>query len=860
MKIRNLSLLFALLLSSVAAFGQEMSIKVYGACGMCQERIENNAKNIIGVNSASWDMEENLLTITYSAGLFQEMELHNSLAGIGHDTDKVKATDEVYANLHGCCKYRTEENSTVEDQVVEKFKEDFENKGGVVDETGATISGMIYEQTAKGDLEPLIGANVYLAETLEGTSTDMDGYFTFARPEEMKSELLVISYTGYANDTIDMTGQSVVSVVMKTNFVMDEVEIVHKRKSTEVSFINPIKVQTIGEKELCKAACCNLSESFETNPSVDAHATDAVTGTKTIELLGLAGPYVQVTRENMPYIRGLAAVYGFSYTPGTWIESIQLNMGTGSVVNGPESMTGQINVEVKKPELSEKLNLNLYANAMGRYEANANHASQLNDKWGTALLFHGSHLDRVQDRNDDNFQDMPNNTQLILMNRWKYKSDDGRFTQFGVKGTYIDKSSGQVEAMDEGPFNGERWRADVETKRIEGWVKTGKIFQDRPFASIGLQLSGSYHDQEALFGRRIYNGTQTSLYANLIYQTIIKDTRHNIKFGTSYQYDDYDELVGDDNFLRKEGLVGAFSEYQFVPNDKWTLVLGLRGDYHNLFGAFVTPRLHMKYNPGETTSIRLIAGRGQRTASIFAENIGLFASNREIIIHGDDADTPYGLNKETTWNLGANFTKEVLINGRSTIFGVDYYYTTFTDQVVVDYDIHPQEVHFYNLNGTSNSHSIQAQVDTEIFDGFDLRIAYRYNNPKTDYQGGNAIRPLISKERAFFNIGWDFGKGWVYDLTGNWQSAKRIPFTDQNPEEFRFDTESPSFTTFNSQITKTIRTGFDIYLGGENIFDYRQENAILSNDNPFNDYFDSSLIWGPVQGRTVYIGLRYKFI
>ena len=838
-----------------------LKIKVYGACGMCQERIEKNAKNVIGVTAASWDMVENMLTITHDGFLFQENELHQKMISIGHDTDKMKATDEVYENLHGCCKYRVDENTDAENKLVEKFRLDFEEKGGKADASGATISGMIYEQSPNGDLEPLIGANIYLAETLEGTATDMDGYFIFDKPEKMNSELLVISYTGYENDTIDMAGQSIVSVVMKTSFVFDEVEIVHKKKSTEISFINPIKVQNIGQKELCKAACCNLSESFETNPSVDAHATDAVTGTKKIELLGLAGPYVQVTRENMPYIRGLAAVYGFSYTPGTWIESIQLNMGTGSVVNGPESMTGQINVEVKKPELSEKLNLNLYANAMGRYEINANHASQLNDRWGTAVLLHGNYQKQEFDRNSDNFQDMPDNTNLILMNRWKYKSDDGRFAQFGIKGTYIDKSAGQINPIvGDGTNIIDRWRADVETKRIEGWTKIGKIFPDRPYASIGLQLSAMHHDQQGLFGARRYNGKQTTAYANLIYQTIIKDTKHNIKFGSSFQYDYYEEEVGVRVFNRNESMFGVFSEYQFMPNDKWTLVLGLRGDYHNLFGAFLTPRFHLRYNPQENASIRLIAGRGQRTASIFAENIGLFASNREIIINGDDEDTPYGLGKEAAWNFGVNYTKEFMINERSTVFGVDYYYTTFTDQVVVDYDINPQQVHFYNLEGRSYSHSVQAQADMEVFDGFDLRLAYRFNNPRTEFVDGENIRPLISKERAFFNIGWEMGSGWVFDLTGNWQSTKRIPFTNQNPEEFRFDTESPAFTTFNSQITKTIRQGFDIYLGGENIFDFRQENAILSYENPFSEFFDSSLIWGPIQGRVLYIGMRYKFI
>ena len=246
---------------------------------------------------------------------------------------------------------------------------------------------------------------------------------------------------------------------------------------------------------------------------------------------------------------------------------------------------------------------------------------------------------------------MPDNTQLIAMNRWKYKSEDGKFAQFGVKGTYIDKSSGQINPIVDGSFNRERWRADVETQRIEGWSKIGKMFVDRPYSSIGLQMSASYHDQKALFGRRAYNGSQTSVYTNLIYQTIIKNTKHNIKFGSSYQFDHFDEEVGADSYVRDEGMIGAFTEYQYVPNDKWTLVLGLRGDYHNLFGAFLTPRIHMKYNPEETASIRLIAGRGQRTASIFAENIGLFASNRNIVINGENTDTPYGLGKETAWNL-----------------------------------------------------------------------------------------------------------------------------------------------------------------------------------------------------------------
>jgi len=841
-------LTLSLLLFVTLVNAQSLEIKVYGVCGMCKDRIETESKKVIGVSNAVWDMDTQMLKVEYQNGLFQESELHDRLASVGHDTDKVKATDEVYNNLHGCCKYRANDSE----------------HGNGHDDGGSSeidnVSGMIYEEDETTKLLPLIGANVYFVGAEGGTATDVDGYFSLHIPHDLEEERLVISYLGFENDTINLDGNRVVTVTMKTSVLLDEVEVRYKRKTTSYSFIDPIKVQKISEKELFKAACCNLSESFETNPSVDASATDAVTGTRKIEMLGLAGPYVQVTRENMPYIRGLAALYGFSYTPGTWVDGIQLNMGSGSVVNGPESMTGQINVEIKKPDLSEKMFLNLYTNAAQRLEANLNQAYTLNDKWSTGLLLHGNYQKRFQDRNNDGFQDMPDNEQFIAMNRWKYTGGNGTHFQFGIKGTYIDKSSGQFFANNDNPIT-DAWRADVLTERLEGWAKIGKVFKDRPFSSVGFQLGASNHNQEALFGNRIYDAQQNSAYANLIYQTIISSPDHQIKFGTSYQYDDFVEDVVNTQYLRTEHLAGAFGEYQYTANEKWTAVLGLRADYHNNFGLFFTPRLHLKYNPNETTSWRIAAGRGQRTATIFAENIGLFASNRTIIIDNEgNSDTPYGLSQETSYNVGLNYTKEFQLRNRTAVFGVDYYYTTFENQVVVDYDINAQEVHFYNLDGSSYGHSVQSQMDVEIVDRLDVRVAYRFNNPRTNFRSGEDIRPLVSQHRAFANIAYEIESKWAFDLTANWQSSKRIPTTDSNPEEFRFDRESPSFLTFNGQVTKTLAKNFDVYLGGENLMDYRQENAIIQAADPSGQFFDSSLVWGPIQGRIVYFGLRYKIL
>jgi len=780
----------------------------------------------------------------------------------------VKATDDVYENLHSCCKYDRPSDSAAAngnnsadgavaqpDETGPQFVLTDKVQHGDHYHNANEVAGMIYEKTADGDLQPLIGANIHWAGTSSGSVTDIDGHFDL--PRIATNEQLVISYIGYQNDTIDMTGQSLIAVTLLSNHIMDEVNITHKRRATEVSFINPIKTQNITQKELCKAACCSLSESFETSPAIDVSFTDAVTGTRKIEMLGLAGPYVQIMRENMPYIRGLSAVAGLSYTPGPWIESMQLNLGTGSVVNGPESMTGQINVEIKKPETSERFYLNLFANMMGRFEANANTYVDVNQKWSTALIAHGAVMDNSIDNNDDGFYDTPLRDELMLMNRWKYVGDNGVRFQFGGKYTNVNTEAGQLQKLDQVPL----WLAQSNNEKVELWTKLGKVWKGDPFKSVGWQTSFVDHNMTSSYGFRGYDGRQTSLYSNLIFMNAINsDPKHQYKVGASIQYDDVAETVFDNEqpWERTEVMPGAFAEYSYLPNDKWTLVLGLRADYHNLYGAFATPRLHLRYAPQDKLAFRVAAGRGQRTASIYAENLGLFASNRTVAPRLTDTDLPYGLDAEVAWNVGANVTKEFSMLGMNTVVGLDYYYTYFEQQVVVDWDVSARLIDFYNLQGNSYAHSIQMQADIQLTDGIELRTAYRYNDVNTLYQVGELEKPLLSRHRAFVNLAVEMGKGWSWDGTFNWQGSKRLPTTADNPVEFQLEERSPSFTVVTTQLTKKIGTAIDIYLGAENLLNTRQLDPILSADNPYSPYFDGSMVWGPVFGRNVYIGLRWR--
>jgi len=824
--------------------GDTIRIQVDGICGMCKERIENAALATVGISFADWDIPSKTLTLTLSPEPFDAMALHRNISAVGHDTDEMKAPDEAYEALHACCKYRSEAVRNAH-RVVD---------GAVL----AYLGGVIYEAEGKGRRSPLPGANIHWLGTGEGTSTDEEGRFEM--PWIAQTDKVVVSFIGFGSDTIQVKEDFDLEIVLRSGALLKTVEVTYRRRATETAFLAPVKVQNIGERELMKAACCNLSESFETTPSVDLSSTDAVTGTRQIEMLGLAGPYVQFTRENMPDVRGLSAIYGLTYTAGPWVEGMQLNKGMGSVVNGFESIAGQINVELRKPERSDPLYLNLYANQMGRLEGNANLSRKLSENWASGLLLHAKNqkMGMEIDRNDDGFMDMPRSEQYIAVNRWNYNSDDGLEAQFGVKGAYIDDISGQHGFDPDAPGDhSHHWGARITTRRMEGWLKMGKVFVQRPGSSMGLQLSGLYHDQDAYFGLRNYDAEQVSVYANLIYQGIIGDTRHQFKTGASFQWDRYDENLATALYARDEWVPGAFFEYTYQPAEHFTALAGLRADRHNLFGFFITPRIHLRYALGEEAVLRASAGRGQRTASIFAENIGALASAREFVVRSEDPGKPYGLDAEVAWNYGLNFTQGFWLSGRHAELSLDAYFTDFTNQIVVDYDHNPRELHFYNLDGRSFSSSLQAQVDLEVLPRWDVRLAYRFNDVQVDFAGGQLQKPLASRHRAFVNTAYETGNAWKFDFTLNWQGAKRIPSTAANPPAFQRPDYSPDFLMANAQLSKNWKGRFEIYLGAENLFNFMQSDPIISGSDPFGPYFDSSLVWGPVFGRNVYTGLRY---
>lgn len=723
------------------------------------------------------------------------------------------------------------------------------------------ITGMIMEANEKNEHIGLAGANVYWLNTSVGTVTDMEGKFSLSFSKE--NTKLVISYVGFKTDTLTITKPQMVHHWLQSTDNLNAVTVTSRKQATAKSYLQATNTFIVSSDELLKAACCNLSESFETNPSIDVNFADAVTGTRQIKMLGLTSPYILIATENIPSIRGASQAFGLSFIPGTWVESIQITKGAGSVVNGYESIAGQINAELVKPSTDDKLFVNLYAGSNERIELNTHINTPLNDKWHTGLYLHGSTLNEAHDVNHDGFLDMPKYNQINLMNRWQYTNAEKGFISFiNFKFLNDEKQTGQLEFNPKNDkLTTNSWGSEIDTKRYEISAKLGYVNPEIPWQSVGVQTAFSGHKQESYFGLNQYDILQNSLYANVIYNSIISDSRHKIKTGISYTYDHYDELVNATDYERTEYSVGAFFEYNYDNLDKLNLTAGVRIDKHNLLGTFVTPRVHARYTPWEKSALRASVGRGKRSANIFAENQNIFSSSRTINIL-DSTGKIYGLEPEIAWNYGVSYLQGFNLFGRKADITLDYYKTDFTNQVVVDFE-NPQEVNFYNLSGKSYANSFQSEVNYNVFENFDLRLAYKYYEVKTQYNSGKLEKPLTPRHRLFANASFetirqDNGGQWKFDTTYNWLGEQRFSSTLSNPPQYQLSDKTPKLATLNMQITKVFSPKFEVYLGGENITNESQSNPILAADDPFGSNFDTTFVYGPIFGSMYYTGLRFR--
>lgn len=714
------------------------------------------------------------------------------------------------------------------------------------------VTGQVTADGANGK-EPLPGASVLWLGTTIGTATDAEGRFSIPAPAQWPAHLL-ISFVGHADDTLLLSAppQAPLRITLRAANQLPAMDVIERQTGTLLSTRTLQGTESIGQKELKRAACCDLSESFETNATVDVNYSDAVSGTKTIRMLGLDGKYAQMSVENIPFIRGLSSSSGLMLIPGTWIKEINLSKGIGTAVNGPNAMTGQIDLCLLNPANEGPLFVNLYGNSQGRTEANIHTAQPTGEHSSNLLMVHGNWFDTDMDQNNDGFMDSPLSKRINVMDRWLYLTER-KSGQVAVRYVNETRTGGEsMHAPDQGEDHHQHdpYTIKVNNEMADVLAKHGFIFENDPTKSLGFIASARKHTTTSRYGLRTYSGEQESFYANVVYQQLVGTGTDNIKTGLSFQYDGYQEVFLDSTFGRIERMPGIFAEYT-RQRENVTLVAGVRGDANDLYGNAVSPRLHAKFDPGPLTTVRASAGYAFRTANPIVETAAAMASNRTVVVEGE-------LGMERSWNLGASFLHKFKWLERKWAIGVDAYRTIFNTQLVTDLDRSPQTIAFYMLDGESYASSVLTDLQVDLTRTIQLKGSYRFYDVRTTYDGRLLERPFTPSHRGLISAAYaDIKERWRFDITLSLFGNSRIPSTAGNPESYRMMERSPAYSTLHAQITRVFGV-WEFYIGAENITSTIQEYQIIQAEDPYGPYFDAAMIWGPTNKAMVYGGLRFN--
>lgn len=718
-----------------------------------------------------------------------------------------------------------------------------------------SISGVVKVKRSSGDSEPLPYATVYWPKAKISVETDEKGRFTLNSKRDGEA-VLIATYIGYSKDTVVIeNGKNFAEFILMEDNELNAVKVLGKQQGNYLSKVTPVKTEVISAAGLCKMACCNLAESFENSASVTVGYSDAITGARQIRLLGLSGIYTQMLDENRPVMRGIASPFGLSYIPGQWLESIQIAKGPSSVVNGLEAITGQINLEHRKPTTEQPFFLNLFLGSSLRSEANVASSLQLSKKWSTVILGHFSTDPKGHDGNHDGFRDEPISRQFNIANRWLYQSDGGVQVRFGFKALYDDRLAGENGFSKDTPRSLDIWGSNIKNKGLNGYLKVGIPLDKGNSQNIAVVADFSHHSLDSYFGMKDYNASQNSAFMNLMYQNT-KNENHKFTLGISGQYDNIDETLSDFFFVgpdqmrnmlypgRVESSVGVYGEYTYHYGEKLSVVTGLRLDNNSEHGFLFTPRFNLKYSFVPDLVFRANVGRGFRSANIVADNLGMLSTGRAIVI--DDK-----LDMEDAWTYGANITGYFpLGEGEKASLSFDYFRTDFNKQVIVDQERDYSKVWAYNLDGPSYTNTYQVDFNMEPLERFTTLATFRYTDSKVSLHGkGLTERALTSRYKGVLNLQYATRMNkWTFDFTAQLNGPSRIP-------DFAGGGESPVYGMLFAQVTKKLKN-LEIYVGGENLTNYRQKHPIISADHPYSPDFNSTVIWGPLMGIKVYAGIR----
>ena len=760
------------------------------------------------------------------------------------------------------------------------------------------VTGVVVDANSE---QPLIGASLYWKNTTAGATTSVDGTFSLRRVSGF--ETLVVDYLGYDILEMEMSDKDVNEVTIKLQpsaVDIDEVVIEGQQRGNYAKQGGITRQEQISFAGLCKMACCSLAESFENSASVTVGYSDAISGARQIKMLGLAGTYTQILDENRPIMQGAGATYGLSYTPGMWLNSIQVSKGVASVTAGHEAITGQINLEHRKPTDDERFFLNVYFDSELRPEINMSSAIPLTpDKsLSTVIMAHGSLDTSKHDMNKDGFADMPKANQINVANKWLWQNSGGVQLRWGWKVVNENRLGGQMDykksLYDEMVNNLESniYGSAIHNRNINAYVKAGiPVGYERTFTgdpadavqnNVAMVFDYDNYLTDSYFGRSNIDVKENTFRFNITYAHYFTQ-RSSLNAGASFyarmMNDNYSHFGSRDEanniwmLNNKSTLMepGIFAEYTYQIDEKFSLVAGIRGDYalvgDNYYAQevkskpLITPRAHIKWNITPRTTLRASAGMGYRRQNLVTDNIWMMTTSREIFnLNGLKDDM------EAAATFGGSLSQTFPLAGDDmATISFDYFRTQFFNTMVFDQETADNSILIYNSTGKSFTDNYQIDFNWTPFRGFDLFATFRYTNAKiTLERDGEQVlveRPLTSRYKGLINIQYAVGR-WVFDATAQLNGPMRLPELDGDLVKAKENPNlSPIYPMFFAQVSYKM-SNLTLYLGCENIANYMQgtkghgQAPIIGGETPYDPGFNSSMVWGPLMGRKFYIGLR----
>ncbi len=695
-----------------------------------------------------------------------------------------------------------------------------------------------------GKKVPIKQAKISLKQAEQIIYSDEAGFFEIVLSKKLP-DTLIFSAKKYVSDTLIVTKEDRfvgLEIILFHENEIQDVIISFKRDSKGISKLKPILVESLGEAELQKAACCNISESFETNATVDVNITDAVSGAKKIQLLGLDGIYTQFSMENIPFMTGVEKSFGLNTIPGTWVESIQITKGVGSVTNGYESMSGLINLEFKKPNKMEAFFANGYLNHFGRSELNLHGGKELGKKWSVGNFVHGSFLQSNWDKNKDGFRDIPLSKTLSVFNRWQY---DGRKMEarFGVNGSFDERKGGQYAQYLTSPF-----QSIISNKHLDVFAKTGFFFKNKK-NTLGVLYQLKGHEVNGIVGNRSYFSNEKRAFVSPIFDGIINNASHKYRIGASFDAQNTRQLVGTTDLSIQSINTSLFGEYTYTGT-RLSSVIGARFDAPTGFKSQFSPRVHLKYILDEYTDIRISSGKAWRLPLLVIDNAALLATSKSWMLPSD-------LKQEVVWNSGASIVRSGKLWKRNASVSMDFFHARFTNQLVVDRDMNSNVFVFQYQENKAFSNAFQVELSASPIKPLTIRLAYKYLQVMADYDGRLQQQVMTPNHRYLLNFAYaSRNKKWEADATLSVFGKMRLHNVHLPSGIHETNVFSKVYPYVLGQVTRHLHA-FDIYLGVENATNFTMENPIIDAANPFGTYFDATRVWAPIIGTTIYGGFRF---